>query len=213
MKNKMPDTSNIINNRNRRIYLAGPEVFLPDAVQLGQRKKDLCSKYGFQGVFPIDAEVNVQSHSPHEIGLLISSMNEDLIRSCKFIIANITPFRGLSADVGTSYEMGFARGFGLVVSAYTNIEVPFSERVVLALSQSLVRDRNGRLRDQYNMEIEEFGMVDNLMLEGGVSSSGGILVTSKVPENDLFTDLRGFEQCLQHTQKVMNSMKEQAFVE
>ena len=32
-----------------KIYLAGPEVFLPDAVQIGQAKKRLCAAYGFEG--------------------------------------------------------------------------------------------------------------------------------------------------------------------
>jgi nucleoside 2-deoxyribosyltransferase len=36
-----------------RIYLAGPDVFLPDAIEAGKRKKVLCQKYGFEGVYPL----------------------------------------------------------------------------------------------------------------------------------------------------------------
>ena len=39
-----------------RAYLAGPEVFLPEAVAIGQRKKQLCAKYGFEGLYPFDNE-------------------------------------------------------------------------------------------------------------------------------------------------------------
>jgi nucleoside 2-deoxyribosyltransferase len=35
-----------------RIYLAGPEVFLKNAKEVGEQKKALCRKYGFEGMFP-----------------------------------------------------------------------------------------------------------------------------------------------------------------
>ncbi|MDF1764445.1 MAG: nucleoside 2-deoxyribosyltransferase, partial [Oleibacter sp.] len=34
----------------QRIYLAGPEVFLPDATLVGEQKKQLCRQYGFEGL-------------------------------------------------------------------------------------------------------------------------------------------------------------------
>ena len=37
-----------------RIYLAGPEVFLPDPLAMGAKKVALCAKHGFEGVFPLD---------------------------------------------------------------------------------------------------------------------------------------------------------------
>ena len=39
----------------RRIYLAGPEVFLPDARVIGEAKARLCAAAGFEGIFPLDA--------------------------------------------------------------------------------------------------------------------------------------------------------------
>jgi nucleoside 2-deoxyribosyltransferase len=85
------------------VYLAGPDVFLKNAKEIGEQKKRLCKKYGFEGVFPLDAEINVKGKSPREIGLCISSLNEFLIRSSDLVIANITPLRGPSADVGTVF--------------------------------------------------------------------------------------------------------------
>ena len=29
-----------------KIYLAGPDVFLPDAVEIGRRKVDICAAHG-----------------------------------------------------------------------------------------------------------------------------------------------------------------------
>ena len=95
-----------------RVYLAGPEVFLNNAREIGEKKKTLCKEYGFEGVFPIDVEVDTSGKSPTEAGFCISDLNEELIRSWQIVIANITPFRGPSADVGTVFEMGFAHALG-----------------------------------------------------------------------------------------------------
>ena len=39
-----------------KIYLAGPDVFLSNAIEVGNRKKKLCSQAGFTGLFPLDNE-------------------------------------------------------------------------------------------------------------------------------------------------------------
>ena len=141
-----------------RIYLAGPEVFLQNSKDIGEQKKTLCQKYGFEGVFPIDVELDVKGKSPREVGLCISSVNEGLIKSCQIVIANITPFRGPSVDVGTVFEMGFAHALGKIVLAYSNVAVPFTERTVEVLGNQVSRDQNGQLRDAQGMFIEENGL-------------------------------------------------------
>ncbi|HJW77212.1 MAG TPA: nucleoside 2-deoxyribosyltransferase, partial [Beijerinckiaceae bacterium] len=37
-----------------KLYLAGPEVFLPEAIEIGRIKKDLCARYGIEGLYPFD---------------------------------------------------------------------------------------------------------------------------------------------------------------
>jgi nucleoside 2-deoxyribosyltransferase len=41
--------------RKLKVYLAGPEVFLSEAIAIGLRK-ELCSRYGFEGLDPFDNE-------------------------------------------------------------------------------------------------------------------------------------------------------------
>ena len=36
--------------REPRVYLAGPDVFRTDAVAVGESKKALCARLGFEGV-------------------------------------------------------------------------------------------------------------------------------------------------------------------
>ncbi len=186
----------------KRVYLAGPEVFLTQAKEIGERKKELCRKYGFEGVFPLDVEVNVEGRGPREIGLCISDVNEGLIKSCDIVIANITPFRGPSADVGTAFEMGFAHALGKRVLAYTNVAVPFTERTVKALNNQVVRSVDGKLRDAQGMFIEEVGLTDNLMIDGCINANSKLLVIEDAPAGQLFTCLGGFEKCLKAAQEL-----------
>jgi len=183
-----------VNNR-LRIYIAGPEVFLRDAIRIGAEKKDLCTKYGFEGIYPFDVEAGTDA-APQITGLSISRMNESLIRKCDILIANITPFRGISADVGTAYEMGYARALGKHVYAYTNIVKLFSERVQEYFCDTVIRDSDGMLRDSHGMKVEEWGLIDNLMIDGAVDVNNNIVVVDNVPDDQIYTVLTGFERCL-----------------
>ena len=37
-----------------KIYLAGPDVFLHDAVDIGRRKVEMCKRHGLIGLYPLD---------------------------------------------------------------------------------------------------------------------------------------------------------------
>jgi nucleoside 2-deoxyribosyltransferase len=188
----------------KRVYLAGPEVFLTQAKEIGERKKALCRKYGFEGVFPLDVEVDAKGKCPREIGLCISGVNEGLIKSCDIVIANITPFRGPSADVGTAFEMGFAHALGKIVFAYTNVALPFTERTVQALEGKVNRFSDGKLRDVQGMFIEEVGLTDNLMIDGCINANSKLLVVEEAPADQLFIYLEGFEKCLRVAKKMIS---------
>lgn len=181
----------------KRIYLAGPEVFLTNAKEVGQQKKALCKKYGFEGVFSLDIEIEIKGKTTTQVGFCISEVNEGLIKSCDIVVANLTPFRGPSADVGTAYEMGFAHGLGKKVFAYTNVAVPFTQRTIKALNLQAKRSVDGKLRDEYGMFIEEMELTDNLMIDGCIQASTGHLFVEQAPKGQMFTYLGSFEKCLQ----------------
>ena len=48
----------------RRLYLAGPDVFAPDPRELGGRRRALCEKYGFEGLFPLDWAIDLKAQAP-----------------------------------------------------------------------------------------------------------------------------------------------------
>ena len=97
----------------KSVYLAGPEVFLPNAREILDLKAALTREAGLIPVSPGDLEFPPTS-SKWELGLAISAIDEKLMHGAHAIIANPTPFRGLAADTGTCFELGFmcARGAG-----------------------------------------------------------------------------------------------------
>ena len=134
----------------KRVYLAGPEVFLSNAKEVGKCKKALCRKYGFEGVFPLDVEADLGGKSPKEIGLCISGVNEALIKNCDIVIANLTPFRGPSADVGTAYEIGFAHALGKKV--FGLMMVAHGKRPIQNLLEPVVTQLQGHTLGLCQME-------------------------------------------------------------
>jgi nucleoside 2-deoxyribosyltransferase len=179
-----------------RIYLAGPDVFLADAAALFAAKRKLCADYGFVGVAPVDSETDLSMLSKRAAAMQISADNEDLIRSCDLLVTNLTPFRGPSADVGTAYEMGFARALGLPVYGYSNVAGNLLERTRGALGEQIKERGGGGLEDADGMLLEDFDGVDNLMLDGAVEASGTKIIVNAVPADRQFIDLAGFEVCL-----------------
>jgi nucleoside 2-deoxyribosyltransferase len=104
-----------------RVYLAGPEVFLPDAVDIGRRKVELCTRHGLIGLYPLD---NAIDHTAKDASLRIFRGNEAMMIEADAMIANLTPFRGPSADAGTVYELGYMAGRGKLCLGYSNHAYP-----------------------------------------------------------------------------------------
>ena len=42
-----------------KIYLAGPDVFLPDAMEIGRRKAAICARHGLTGLYPLDNAIDL----------------------------------------------------------------------------------------------------------------------------------------------------------
>ncbi|BCH28336.1 nucleoside 2-deoxyribosyltransferase [Mesorhizobium sp. L-8-10] len=178
-----------------RVYLAGPEVFLPNARAVLDEKIELTRRYGFTPVSPGDLEIP-QTETRKSRGLAISAIDERLMSSADFIIANLTPFRGIAADVGTAYELGFMCARGCPAYAFTNNSRDHFARVRDYYDGVIVKDDQGHARGPDGLAVEDFGMVDNLMLHGGVEARGGVVVVREVTPDRLFLDLGAFEECL-----------------
>jgi nucleoside 2-deoxyribosyltransferase len=178
-----------------RVYLAGPEVFLRNAREMLDRKIALTRAAGLVPVSPGDLTIP-ETPTKRERGLAISAIDESLMNSADAIIANLTPFRGMAADVGTVFELGFMCGRGKIAYAYTNVAADHFKRTADYYSGKVERDSNGHWRGPDGLGVEDFDMVENLMLDGGVESRGGTMVVRDVPAGRIYTDTAAFEECL-----------------
>jgi len=131
----------------KRVYLAGPDVFYSDATERADALKALCKQCGLQGVFPLDAGLDLSKARPVEAGTMIYDANLDLMDSCDAVLANMTPFRGISMDIGTGFEMGDPEGKKKPGAAYSHDMSLYETRCPV----------DGLL-------VEKFDMIDNLMV-------------------------------------------------
>lgn len=168
-----------------KAYLAGPDVFLPNAADQAAAKIALCAAYRLSGVAPFNPALDL-SLPPARLWRLIFNDDLAMMRDCDIIIANLTPFRGASADAGTLVELGWFLGAGKPAYGYSNHAGSLASRSLAQMARA-----PDPLPD---IAVEDFGLADNLMIEGALP--GGILL----PPDGIsraFDSLEVFELCLQ----------------
>jgi nucleoside 2-deoxyribosyltransferase len=174
-----------------KIYLAGPEVFLPDALAIGRRKRDICDRHGVTGLFPLDNSVDLAGR---DRSLQIFKRLEEMMDKANAIIANLTPFRGPGADPGTVYELGYMAGRDKLCLGYCNDPAPYAERV--ARFMNVTRAADASLIDSDGLTVEDFGLPDNLMMIHALELHGMPLVMPQNRPDDIWHDLTAFETCV-----------------
>lgn len=182
-----------------KIYLAGPDVFLPDALAFAQRKKDIMAEYGFEGLHPFDNNV-LPDIALDKQAKIIKDKNCEMMREADAILANLTPFRGPSADVGTAYEIGFMDALNKPIYAYTTVAGDYITRTKALYT---LRKDGADWRDQDGMLVEEFGLFDNLMLGCALTRS---LSVSQANPPDMFTDLEAFRAAVRIMQDDLENL-------
>jgi nucleoside 2-deoxyribosyltransferase len=158
-----------------KIYLAGPDVFLPDVKRIACKKKSAVLRAGFEPLFPLDNEVQGNTG---DIARQVYEANLLMIDQCDVVLANLSPFRGLHADVGTAFEVGYAAQARKHIVCYSNCD--------LTLKQRSEKD-SGNLMMQ-GETVEDFGLGDNLML----TTANAFFA---VPEHDMAA-YQAFERAL-----------------
>lgn len=144
----------------RSIYLAGFDVFLPDARAHGERLKALCVAHGFEGLFPLDNQAPADL-SGQALAQWIYRENVALIRRADMVMANLNPFRGAEPDSGTAFEVGYAIALGKPVWGYTGQAGSLIEQVAVGAAAD---DGASRMVDAQGYTVEDFGLSLNLML-------------------------------------------------
>jgi nucleoside 2-deoxyribosyltransferase len=173
-----------------KVYLAGPDVFLPAAVEVGRQKVEICRRHGLIGLFPLD---NVVDRAASDASLRIFKANEAMMDQADAVIANLTPFRGPGADAGTVYELGYMAARRKLCLGYSNDPALYADRVRRFTN---VTTRDGRLVDAEGLTVEDFGHTDNLMMIHALDLYGAPLVLPREKPDDIWHDLTAFELCV-----------------
>lgn len=148
-----------------KIYLAGPDVFRPNASEWADDARILAEKYGHQALIPLD---NTETTAEG-----IFKGNLVLINEADAIVANLNPFRGTEPDSGTAFEVGYAIALGKYVIGYLDDPRPQIEKLSDHFG-SLV-EKEGQYFDPDGLFIEDFNLPINLMLaESSQIIEGGL---------------------------------------
>jgi nucleoside 2-deoxyribosyltransferase len=189
--------------RKPKLYLAGPEVFLPEALAYAEQQRALCEHYGFLGLHPVDNGPTFGERSVEALARLYDAVqlfrldpfrslmalpSEDMrcamkiylgnityVRECDIVVANCNAFRGALVDDGTAYELGLGNGLGKPTYGYIATAPPAVQNVLKRYPCTMQATGVPMDQDGY-LVVDDFGTAINLMLECGMLLGGGRLV-------------------------------------
>lgn len=181
-------------------YLAGPDVFLPNPRAQAARKIEICARHGIVGRTPLNEDIaRAADMTDKAYAMAIFRKDMAMMEACDIVIANLTPFRGASADAGTLVEIGWFLGRGRKVFGYSNDAALFTER-----SRALREVMSDPLP---GIVVEGFGLPDNLMIPGAVLAGGGVeMVVPPDGRDRAFDALDVFEICVGAAARLINKI-------
>ncbi len=158
--------------KKKKIYLAGFDVFYTNALEVLNRKKTLCEKYGFIGLAPLDNAVDF-SLGNEELRRLIYKANIKLIQESDILCVNLNAFRHGEPDAGTVFEIGYGVALGKEVYVYVD-----SCETMLNKTKSFdakCEQKEGIWLDSQGLMIEDFEGMFNLMITESTTIINGNL--------------------------------------
>ena len=169
------------------VYLAGPEVFLPEPIAAGAARRARIAAlsraadwpFVLAGLYPLDNEIP-DFRPDFDTGMRIYHANIELMDRAYAVVANMVRFRGPSMDVGTAFEMGYMLGRGKPVFAYYDAVPFYGREEAPGLYVDRVASRSSGSADQARVDadglaIDDFEMADNLMMIGALESGAGTI--------------------------------------
>jgi len=177
-------------------YLAGPDVFLPNAAAHAARKVEICRRFGLRGLPPLNQDVETAAKAL-DVWQSIYEKDIAMMERCDIIIANLTPFGGASADAGTLIEVGWFLGKGKPIFGYSNASESFEQRMRRQLGDGCA-----------DLGIEGFHLPDNLMIVSAVLSGGCPIFVPRDGETRGIDALDVFEVCAAAAAQIVADRRE-----
>lgn len=160
--------------KKKKIYLAGFDVFYPNAIEVLQQKKKLCEKYGFIGLAPLDNEVDF-SLPKAKVREVIYQENVRLMNEADIFCVNLNAFRHGEPDSGTVFEVGYGTALGKDVYIYVDSGESMLDKTKSHDDRCVYKE--GLWFDQNGLMIEDFDGMFNLMITQSCEIINGNLQT------------------------------------
>ncbi|MDD7804120.1 MAG: nucleoside 2-deoxyribosyltransferase [Endozoicomonas sp. (ex Botrylloides leachii)] len=173
------------------VYLAGPDVFLQNPINVGEELKNKIIAFSNQWVkdkkydelpfdldlkYPMDSNIDSSNNSvPNKkMAADIYNANIKMMDASHIMLANTTNFRGPEMDTGTAFEVGYMSGIKKPVFAYFNTQPfwgkSFDISNYLDRVKQMMKLNKESVKDKYSVSIENFGTVHNIMIDCSVKN-------------------------------------------
>ena len=152
------------NNGMPVVYLAGPERYDSDASEKYAEMKKLCAHHGFYAIVPTDEVHGIPAADTDDIytnAYHTFIRQQQHVRDCDIILANLNDFHGWEPDSDTSFECGMAFQLGKKMFSYMESTQRMIDRI-----PNLGPDHD--YRDACGCNAENFDYPINLMFSGSM---------------------------------------------
>ena len=103
-------------------------------------------------------------------------------------------------DSGTAFEVGYMRALGRPVLGYTNVPGDYRARAEAFRRRGIPSGDS----DAPGLEIEDFGMAENLMIAVAILESGGSVIEGNAPAGSEMADLAAFARSLEEARRLLS---------
>jgi nucleoside 2-deoxyribosyltransferase len=156
-----------------KLYIAGPDIFRSDAVTYAEKQRQICERYGFTPLHPMDNNVGLKDHS-RKTARQIFRADLRQIDEADITVANCNYFRGGCIDDGAAVELGYTFAKGKIAYGYIESLLPANQQIPTHYPCHFV---DGQLRDKDGyVLVDDLGTAVNLMAHELIEESGGKLV-------------------------------------
>ncbi len=163
------------------VFLAGPERFEENCEKKYAEMKELCFANGLHPICPLDDAPGlkrIESDDPYVKAANTFAHNQQHVRNCDIIIANLNDFHGWEPESDTSFECGMGYQLGKALYGYMDDTRIMKERVPHL--------GGPEMRDICGCNVENFDYPINLMFASSMPIyQGGFEDALKLAVNDL----------------------------
>jgi nucleoside 2-deoxyribosyltransferase len=145
--------------RKPLVYLACSDRYDQSAEELYAVRKEICSRYGFEVITPLDeasGNLSAASDDPYAKAYQTFDRWQQHVRSCDIILADLNDFHGMEPNSDVAFECGMAWQLGKKCFGYMDDTTVMRKRI-----PHYGGDKN--YKDICGYEVENFNYPVNLM--------------------------------------------------